>query len=92
MEPHPLFLRGLSGRFHCIIPRFLRFIDRVGKDEARRKRLEREKAAREAREKGNLRSPIVCIMGHVDTGNLKLDTLITLERVERTVGICRMMS
>lgn len=42
----------------------------VRKETSRRNRDARDAAARAARHAGNLRSPISCIMGHVDTGEL----------------------
>jgi hypothetical protein len=38
------------------------------KDNSRKNRLKREEVAMAAREPTNLRAPIACIMGHVDTG------------------------
>lgn len=58
---------------------FKRFFNRfLVQDDARRKRLEREKVAREGRQPDTLRSPIVCIMGHVDTGQDSVTTTADL--------------
>lgn len=47
--------------------------------EARERRLEREAQAAAKRSKDNLRSPICCILGHVDTGKTKI-----LDRIRNT--------
>lgn len=42
----------------------------IKKETSRRRRVERDEAARAARDPANLRCAISCIMGHVDTGTM----------------------